>query len=143
MPMGEFVLATALIEDIEMMRKLWVSLAGIGLGMGDDTAAISSFIRRNPHTCLVLKKESEIIGTALGGFDGRRGYIYHLAVKEDCQHHGYGTLLLDSVVKALKNEGAGKIHLMVYRDNASAHAFYTARSWHLRDDINIFSRVPD
>lgn len=137
----ECTLETASIEDIDIMRELWESLPGLGLGPGDDKAAIISFIRRNPHTCLVLKDKGQIIGTVLGGFDGRRGYVYHLAVRADCQHNGYGTLLLENVVQALKNEGAGKIHLLVYRSNSSAQSFYTSRGWHLRDDINMFSWV--
>lgn len=141
--MEKCILSTAGIDDVSMMLELWESLPGMGLGPGDDKAAIIGFIRRNPHTCLVLKSKGQIIGTVLGGFDGRRGYVYHLAVREDCQHNGYGTLLLENVVQALKNEGAGKIHLLVYRNNTSAHSFYTARGWHLRDDINIFSRVSD
>ena len=143
MRIKECILDTALIDDIDMMRKLWESLPGLGLGPGDDKTAIISFIRRNPHTCLVLRKDGQIIGTVLGGFDGRRGYVYHLAVRQDYQHNGYGTLLLENVVQALKNEGAGKVHLLVYRNNTSAQSFYTARGWHLRDDIKIFSRVSD
>lgn len=131
----------ATIDDIDMMRDLWASLPGLGLGPGDDKAAITGFMERNPHTCLVLRKNRQIIGTVLGGFDGRRGYVYHLAVRQDCQRYGYGTLLLDNVVQALKNEGAGKIHLLVFRDNSSAQLFYAARGWHLREDINIFSLV--
>lgn len=133
------ILDIAAIDDIDMMRELWASLPGLGLGPGDDKAAITGFIMRNPHTCLVLRNNGKIIGTVLGGFDGRRGYVYHLAVKQDYQRNGYATLLLENVVQALKNEGAGKIHLLVFRDNSAAQSFYSASGWHLREDINIFS----
>ncbi|MGI5879040.1 MAG: GNAT family N-acetyltransferase [Syntrophomonadaceae bacterium] len=135
------IIDIAAINDIEMMRELWASLPGLGLGPGDDKAAITGFMERNPHTCLVLRKNRQIIGTVLGGFDGRRGYVYHLAVRQNYQRNGYGTLLLENVVQALKHEGAGKIHLLVFRDNSAAQSFYTARGWHLREDINIFSMI--
>lgn len=65
--MEKCILSTAGIDDVSMMLELWESLPGMGLGPGDDKAAIIGFIRRNPHTCLVLKSKGQIIGTVLEG----------------------------------------------------------------------------
>src|SRR5690242_2848983 len=46
----------------------------------DSPQAIARFLKLNPDTCFVADASGQIIGTILGGFDGRRGYIYHLVV---------------------------------------------------------------
>ena len=40
---------------------------------------------------------NKIIGTVIGGFDGRRGLIYHLAVATEFRGHGIGSRLMNEV----------------------------------------------
>lgn len=125
--------------DIYDMQSLWQNTPGLGIGPGDDEDSLKAFFKRNPATCLVLKEENKLIGTVLGGFDGRRGYIYHLAVHTDYQGKGYGKLLLNQVLSELKALGAMKIHLFVLRSNEKAVNFYLHNKWKLRSDIQVFS----
>ncbi len=125
--------------DIHKMQNLWQSMPGLGFGIGDEEETLKIFIERNPSTSLVLKKGEQLIGTVLGGFDGRRGYIYHLAVHPDYQHKGYGRLLLNKVTDELRTLGAGKIHLFVYNGNENAINFYRYNNWVLREDIRVFT----
>lgn len=126
-------------QDIYEMQYLWQSIAGLGIGYGDDEESLNAFIKHNPTTCLLLKDAEQIIGTVLGGFDGRRGYIYHLAVHPGYQQKGYGKLLLSQVTSRLKALGAMKIHLFVYRSNNYAINFYLDHHWQLRNDIQVLS----
>ena len=64
------------------MLEFWRSTPGIGIGRDTDQS-LKLFIEKNPSTCLVIRDNGRLIGTVLGGFDGRRGYIYHLAVDPD------------------------------------------------------------
>ena len=41
----------------------------------------------------------------LSGQDGRRGYIYHMAIAEDFRRRGIATALLDRCLEALRVEG--------------------------------------
>jgi len=132
-------LKSADIQDIYAMQKFWQSIEGLGIGQGDDEASLAAFMKRNPTTCLLLKQGQQIIGTVLGGFDGRRGYIYHLAVHPDHQQKGYGQLLLREVISRLKALGAMKIHLFVLRSNEKAINFYLHQHWQLRKDIQVLS----
>ena len=125
--------------DMRAMLNLWSVTPGLGLGKGDEEKALQVFLERNPSTCLVLRIDKGLIGTVLGGFDGRRGYIYHLAVHPDYQGKGYGKLLLNQVITELKSLGALKIHLFVFNDNQSATEFYHHLDWELRRDIQVFS----
>ena len=67
-------------NDYSDAVDLWKSLPGLGLSSADEQSAIDLFLSKNPVTCFVALDESKIIGTVLGGSDGRRGYLYHLAV---------------------------------------------------------------
>jgi ribosomal protein S18 acetylase RimI-like enzyme len=129
----------AQLTDMVPMLDLWRATPGLGVGQGDEEKALKVFIERNPSTCLVLRINEGLIGTVLGGFDGRRGYIYHLAVHPDYQGRGYGRMLLKQVINELKSLGALKIHLFVFRDNQPATKFYHHQGWELRHDIQVFS----
>lgn len=125
--------------DIYKMQNLWENTSGLGIGSGDDEDSLKIFLRRNPTTSVILEEGGKLIGTVLGGFDGRRGYIYHLAVHSDYQGKGYGKLLLNHVMLELKALGAMKIHLFVYRSNEKAINFYLHNKWNLRSDIQVLS----
>ncbi len=69
------------------------------------------------------KQTGKLIGTVIGGFDGRRGLIYHLAVEAAFRQQGIGSLLMDEVERRLKAKGCLKCYLMVTVDNDKRHAF--------------------
>ncbi len=121
------------IEDYDAVVEIWKGLPGMGLSSADERTSLSAFLEKNRETCLVMENGGRIVGTVLGGWDGRRGYIYHLAVARDFWGHGAGSSLMDEVERLLKKLGAQRIHLMIYRDNG-ASAFYEKRGWFSRDD---------
>ena len=89
----------------------------------------------NPNTCFVAEKDKEIIGTILSGHDGRRGLIYHLAVKTSEREQGVGNALLENAIEALKNEGIAKVYIMVFKKNAEGNAFWEKRGFTIPDEI--------
>jgi ribosomal protein S18 acetylase RimI-like enzyme len=124
-------------SDIASMLEFWRTIPGLREDSGEESLRV--FIKRNPSTCMVLRDGERLIGTLLGGFDGHRGYIYHLAVHPDYQGRGYGQALFSSVTRALKNLGAPKVHLFVFRDNQKAITFYRKQGGEQRQDIYVFS----
>ena len=137
--MSELNIETAQMIDIPSMQELWRDTPGVGVGPGDDEISLAAFMQRNPSTCLLMKSEHSIIGTVLGGFDGRRGYIYHLVVHSDFRRRGYASQMLREVIIRLQALQAEKIHLFVFKDNPGAMVFYEKQGWHIRKDIEIFS----
>jgi len=117
--------------DYHAVLSLWKSLAGMGLSSADEPGAIAAFLEQNPTTALVAERAGSIVGTVLGGWDGRRGYVYHLAVAAEHQGEGIGTALMDEVEKRFCVLGAQRIHLMIYENNP-ASAFYEKRGWFSR-----------
>ncbi|MCJ7518963.1 MAG: GNAT family N-acetyltransferase, partial [Anaerolineaceae bacterium] len=81
-----------------------------------------------------------IIGTVLGGSDGRRGYIYHLAVYKDYQQQGLGRQLLEKCLATLKAQGLQKCHIFVISSNIEGLNFWIKLGWLLRNDILVMSK---
>jgi len=124
-----------LYSDYDSIYSLWLNTPGMGLNNVDDSeAGIKKYLLRNPDTCFVAEKDSEIIGVILSGHDGRRGLIYHLAVKVSEREQGIGCTLLEHALDALKNEGIAKVYIIVFRSNAAGNAFWEKRGFGIPDE---------
>ena len=119
-----------LFSDYSEVYNLWRNTPGMGLNTTDDSMIrIERYLLRNPNTCFVAENNSEIIGVILSGHDGRRGLIYHLAVKTSEREQGVGNALLQHATEALKNEGISKVYLMVLKNNETGNAFWEKRGF--------------
>ncbi|MEJ2296249.1 MAG: GNAT family N-acetyltransferase [Candidatus Lokiarchaeota archaeon] len=78
----------------------------------------------------------------MGGYDGRRGYVHHLAVDPDFQHQGYGRELMDELISRFKVMRVHKIHLFIEKYNLPVVEFYKKLGWEVRDDLVMMSFVP-
>ena len=123
--------------DYDSVYALWLSTPGMGLNTTDDSReGVAQFLLRNPATCFVAEAEGEIIGVIMAGHDGRRGYIYHTAVRVDCRRQGVGKALVDAAVQALEKEGIHKVALVAFKRNETGNGFWESMGFILRDDLN-------
>ena len=76
------------IGDYDAALGLWQRVEGLEIAEGDDREGVGDFLARNPGLSRVATDGSAIIGVVLCGHDGRRGYIYHLAVDPAYQARG-------------------------------------------------------
>jgi ribosomal protein S18 acetylase RimI-like enzyme len=82
------------INDYDAALELWQRVEGLEIAEGDDGEGVSHFLARNPGLSRVATDGSAIVGVALCGHDGRRGYINHLAVDTPYQARGLGRRLM-------------------------------------------------
>ena len=129
------------LSDYSALVELWGSFPGTTMTGADDEKSFRLFLELNAAHCFVaLTGGEDLIGSVMAGNDGRRGYIYHLAVAEDDQKLGAGRLLMETVEESLRKAGIEKAHLFIYSDNP-AISFYERIGWHGRHDIEVMSRV--
>ena len=120
---------------------VWESMqAGVNVGRSDSPEEIEKKLQRDPDLFLVAESNGRIIGTVIGGYDGRRGMIYHLAVLSEFRKHGVATKLIEEVEKRLQSKGCVKSYLLVFADNAEAIQFYSARGWRHQSEDHIFGK---
>ena len=131
----DFKIRKMTIEDYEKVYQLWMSCAGMGLNNLDDSKeGIEKFLKRNPDTCFVAE-DSEIVGVILAGNDGRRGYIYHMAVHPDYRKQGIAANLTEHVEKAMAVLGINKVALVVFDRNDIGNAFWEKQGFTVREDL--------
>lgn len=121
-------------SDYDQVIDLWEHAGpGIHLRRSDEKAELAKKLERDPDLFLVAEVNSKIIGAVLGGFDGRRGMMYHLAVKAGYRKKGLGLHLMSELEKRMKAKGCIKYYLLVTRDNLEAIRFYENSGWELMD----------
>ena len=113
---------------------------GVRFSRSDVPAEIEKKIQRDPDLFLVAEEAEKIIATVIGGFDGRRGMIYHLAVAESHRRQGLADLLMAELEKRLIAKGAIRAYLLVHKDNLEARALYEKQKWISLDDDVIYSK---
>ena len=85
----------------------------------------------------------EIVGTILAGHDGRRGFLYHVAVSPDHQGQGIGRRLTEAAMEALSREGIFKTALVVFADNDGGNEFWEKLGFAARPDLIYRNREND
>lgn len=111
--------------DLQQVHELWSTAGpGVQLSTSDEPDEIRKKLEKDPDLFLVAEEEGEIIGTVLGGFDGRRGLVYHLAVKSSRRRHGMGKALMEELEKRFRSKGCLKYYLLVHKHSDGAIEFY-------------------
>lgn len=128
------VLKQMKVSDFNVIFSLWQKA---GLHLTDKQTELYDFqniIKANTSSCFVLTDKNNIIGAVLGTFNGKRGWIYHLAIHPSCHHLGFGTLLLNAAEQQLKKKGAHRINLGVTLTNLKVIPFYEKNGYSVVND---------
>ncbi len=121
-------------NDYDTIYQLWSNAGpGIGLGRSDTRQEVAKKLQRDPDLFLVAENDGNIIGTVIGGFDGRRGIIYHLAVDQAHRRGGLGKTLMQEVERRLAAKGCLRSYLLVKREAADVQDFYRDMGWEAMD----------
>lgn len=117
-------------EDYPRVLHLWERMEkGLHVGRSDVPVEIEKKLQRDPDLFLVAEAEGELVGAVVGGYDGRRGFIYHLAVASDFRGQGIASRLMGEVETRLRARGCLRTYLFVLRDNEEAMHFYEKHGW--------------
>ena len=128
-------------EDYQQVYELWTAIEkGVHVGRSDTLAEIGKKIQRDPDLFLVAELDRAIIGSVMGGYDGRRGLIYHLAVAAAFRGQGIGSRLMDEVESRLRAKGCLKSYLLVTLDNPEVEDYYRQRGWQHMDQIHLYGK---
>ncbi len=128
-------------EDYPAVRALWEGAGpGINVRRSDEPQELEKKLQRDPDLFLVAESDGAIVGSVMGGFDGRRGMIYHLAVAPEYRRRGLGQALMDEAEQRLRQKGCIRCYLMVTKNNPEAAPFYEKRGWERMDFVETFAK---
>ncbi len=130
------------IDDYPAVHRLWSQTPGMGLNSIDDSrTGIEKFLERNPTSCFVARDGKRLVGVILCGHDGRRGYIYHLAVSQSQRGEGLGRSLVKRAIGALQAEGIVKLAFVVFEGNEEGNRFWEHLDFKRRTDLAYRDKV--
>jgi len=127
----------------DQVIALWRATENVGLSEADSRCGIEAYLLRNPGMSFVACEAGRVVGAALCGTDGRRGYLHHLAVAEPHRRRGIGRELVRRCLAALRDRGIAKCNLFVFARNREAIAFWKQIGWTERVELKVVSRTTD
>jgi len=128
------------IDDYDAAIELWKRVEGLDLAEGDDRETIRRFLQQNRGLSRVAMRGPTMVGAVLCGHDGRRGYIYHLAVDPADQGRGFARRLIDECLAGLKRAGLERVNILVAKDNSRGRDFWRRCGWEDLDEAAAMGR---
>ncbi|WP_411341709.1 GNAT family acetyltransferase [Sphingopyxis sp. J-6] len=123
--------------DCDAVVAVWET-CGLTRPWNDPVADFRRALGHDAATVIVAEEDGRIVGTAMTGFDGHRGWIYYLGVAPDRQGRGMARQLLDAACDWLRQRGCPKVELMVREGNPAA-GLYEHLGWE-RQPVHVFAR---
>lgn len=118
-----------LLDDYGNACALWAEVEGVEICEGDSRDEIRGFLERNPGLSRVAQVDDTFAGAVLCGHDGRRGFIYHLAVAQQFRRLRLGQKLVDECMRGLRAAGIQRAIILVARDNSLGRDFWLRTGW--------------
>ncbi len=130
--------------DYDRVRELWANAGpGVSLRPSDERDEVAKKLERDPDLFLVAEVDARVVGVIMGAWDGRRGWLHHLAVDTAYRGRGIGTALLAQVEARLKTKGCLKVNLMVHGDNRAAQRLYRRLGYEAMTPIILMGKELD
>jgi ribosomal protein S18 acetylase RimI-like enzyme len=106
--------------------ELWQE-AGLTRPWNDPDADLRRAMAGSTSTILAARNDAgSLLGTAMVGHDGHRGWVYYLAVQPSHRRQGVARRLMSACEDWVRERGVLKIQLMVRHANQDVIAFYSA-----------------
>ena len=117
--------------------KLWRVVFPDAPVRNDPATDIRIKLSEQSELFFVAEVDGHIVGTAMSGFDGHRGWVYYVAVHPHHRRKGIGSALMRHVEEALQAVGCPKLNLQIRSTNAEVKAFYESLGYFVEDRISM------
>jgi ribosomal protein S18 acetylase RimI-like enzyme len=133
------VLPVARAEDAV---ALWRA-AGLTRPWNDPHADLTRALAGPTSTVLGAQDvDGRLLGTAMVGHDGHRGWVYYLAVQPELRRSGLGRELMHASERWLQERSVPKVNLMVRTTNKAVVAFYESLGY-ANGDVVVLGKFLD
>lgn len=127
--------------DKQDVIALWQEALPDSAPHNDPATMIYKKIAVDRDLFFVADFQGAVVGTAMGGYDGHRGWIYSVAVKEQHRRQGIGGALIRRLEAALSELGCLKINLQIRASNAEVVAFYEKQGYSVEERVSMGKRL--
>jgi GNAT superfamily N-acetyltransferase len=122
--------------DFECVRRLWAD-CGLEASLGDEAGDLACLL--HPQLFIVGTQGDAPVATLLATFDGRRGWLNHLAVAPAHRHRGLASDLVRDIERRLRDLGCRKVNLLIEPDNHGVQQFYAVLGY-AHDELTFMER---
>jgi ribosomal protein S18 acetylase RimI-like enzyme len=126
--------------DEDGVVALWHA-CGLTRPWNDPRRDIQRKLSEQPELFLVATENDALLGSAMAGFDGHRGWVYYLAVSPQHRRLSVGRALMQEAERLLIERGCPKINLLVRSSNAEVIAFYRKLGYTQDDVVSLGRRL--
>ncbi|MDP8999845.1 MAG: GNAT family acetyltransferase [Myxococcota bacterium] len=127
--------------DEEAVVAIWNTVFSDPAPWNDPHLVITKKLATQRELFFVAVIDAAVVGTAMGGFDGHRGWLYAVAVRPDMQRSGIGSALVRRVEDALVARGCPKLNLQVRVPNRGVVAFYRRLGYLVEQRVSMGKRL--
>lgn len=108
-------------------------MSGLTRPWNDPDADLARALAGPASTVLAALDGNTLVGTAMVGHDGHRGWVYYLASHPEHRGQGIGRALMAACEAWLIERGLPKIQFMVRSDNTPVLDFYAHLGYEPQD----------
>lgn len=119
-------------DAIPAAVALWHA-TGLTRPWNDPVADARRALAGPSSTIIAIHDVARVVGTVMVGHDGHRGWVYYLAVADDCRRAGHGRALMAAAMDWLRAADVPRLNLMVRESNDAALGFYQALGFRVSD----------
>lgn len=116
-------------HDEAVVAQIWAEAFPDDPPRNEPRSFIARKLARDPDLFWVAVADELIVGAIVGGYDGVRGWLYHLAVAQSHRRRGVATELIDHAVERLRELGCVKVNLQVRHGNEGVRGLYESLGW--------------
>jgi ribosomal protein S18 acetylase RimI-like enzyme len=117
--------------DEAAVVALWTDVFGYTEARNEPRYALRLKHAHGDGLLLLALREARLLGTAMGGYDGHRAWLYSVGVAPPARRTGVGRALVRALEERLCARGAPKINLQIRAGNDAVIAFYEALGYRL------------
>ena len=128
-------------RDEEAVVALWKDAFPDAPAWNDPAVDIRRKLSVQRDLFLVAEREGALVGTAMGGYDGHRGWVYYVAVSREERGGGVGRALMQTLEDKLRALGCPKLNLQVRATNTAVIEFYRKLGYEVEDRVSMSKRL--
>jgi ribosomal protein S18 acetylase RimI-like enzyme len=121
--------------------EIWRTVFGYEAAHNRPTLVIDKKVGNGDDLFFVALSNDVVVGTAMAGYDGHRGWIYSVAVSPVHRRRGVGSQLVRFAERALASKGCVKVNLQIMEGNESVSAFYASLGFSVEKRISMGKRL--
>lgn len=126
-------------DDVPAVLELWSLARSEHAQVADRLEDVERLTGESPAALLVAEHDGGIVGALIAAWDGWRGNLYRLAVREDSRRRGIGLALARAGEDHLRRCGARRVTALVAFGDEAAAGFWEKAGYPL--DRKIGRRV--